>query len=66
MFIISGDGVLVGVVMGTYFASALRIVLGVNSGSGGGTMVGLAGREKYVASLGQVDLMRGGKEPVEF
>ena len=57
MFIISGDGVLVGVVMGTYFASALRIVLGVNSGSGGGTLVVLAGVEKDVESLGQGDLM---------
>ena len=43
--------------MGTYFVSALRIVLGVNSGSGGGTLVVLAGVEKDVESLGQGDLM---------
>ena len=35
--------------------------IGVNSGSGGGTLVGLAGGEKYVASLGQDYLIHNTK-----
>ena len=62
MFLISGCGVLIGGALITYFASAIGIV---NTGSGGGTLVGLAGGQKYVVSLGQEYLVCGGRELVE-
>ena len=53
MFLISRGGGLVGVVMRTYYASALRSIPGVKQGSGGCTMVGLAVEEIDVEFLGQ-------------
>ena len=44
--------------------SALGSKLGVNKGSVGGTVVGLAGGETCVAALGEEDMMCNVKEPV--
>ena len=53
MFLISRGGGLVGVVMRTYYAYALRSILEVKQGSVGCTMVGLAVEEIDVEFLGQ-------------
>ena len=63
MLLISVDDGLPGGGLGNSIASAL---VRVNTASGFGTMVVLSGREKYVASLGQDDLMCNGRELVEL
>ena len=66
MFLIPGGGRIIGGGLGTSFASTLGSIMGVNAGSEGGTMVGLSGDEKYVASLGPEYLMCDENKPVEF